>query len=481
MKNILEKHPKTLKIFFATEMWERYGFYVIQTLLILFLTHHFEWADKQAFELVGYFVAITYIAPLFGGFIADHLIGQKKAIVLASIILFFSYSLLGFVHDEAVLLVALACIAVGAGLMKPNISSLLGNAYANDAVHREKGFTIFYMGITTGIILGSTVPSILNEHFGWSIAFYSAAVGLVFALLTFLYGCYRYTIRDYLIFIPEPQTNSKTALYIVLMFSLFLQTLKIPFLGNIIFTAIPLACIFYIGFTAAKEYGEQRRKTLIIGLLCVISTLFWAFYFQMFSSISLLIERTIEPKLFGVSFPPPYYVAAQSVGMIIFGTLMTFTFKSSNRVGNPLTTIANKFMTAMIFLCLAYGLTFLVLVTNISDKLISPLLILPAFFLISIAELLLSPIGLSAITRLAHPKRVSTMMGIFFVSLGTGGFLSGELAKITAVSNLNISILELKQHYSHALMILLGILIGATVIAVVTRLLIGKLLAKNSN
>lgn len=478
MKHLAEIHPKTLKIFFATEMWERYGFYVTQTLLILFLTHQFQWSDERAFQLVGYFVAMTYISPLFGGFIADHLIGQKKAIILASIILFFSYSILGFAHDQAILLIALSCIAVGTGLMKPNISSLLGNEYTNDAEHREKGFTIFYMGITAGIILGSTIPSILHTHYGWSVAFFSAAVGLILALLTFCYGCYRYKIRDYLLFIPDPQIHAKTALYIVVMFAIFLQTFKISLVGNIIFIAIPLACILYIVYVAHHEQGLQRRKTLMIGLLCLTSTLFWAFYFQIFSSIPLLIERTIQPTLFGITFPPPYYVAAQSIGMIVFGIFITqCKFKFLHNPRNPLISIANQFMFAMIFLCIAYSLTFLVLRTHYTNTLISPLLILPAFLLISIAELLLSPIGLSAITRLAHPKRVSTMMGIFFASLGTGGFLSGKLAQITAVNDLNISMLHLKYHYAHALLILLFILFLSTLVAIYTRILIGKLLS----
>mgnify|MGYP001611656235 CR=1 FL=1 len=122
-------HPESLRIFFLTEMWERYGFYVVQTLLVLYLTFHFHWQDAQAFQLVGTFTAMTYISALIGGWIADHLLGQKRAIILATFLLITSYIVLAILQSEHGLLMSLAGVCVGSGLLKPNISSLLGNAY----------------------------------------------------------------------------------------------------------------------------------------------------------------------------------------------------------------------------------------------------------------------------------------------------------------------------------------------------------------
>src|SRR5262245_54132396 len=144
-------HPPSLHTFFATEMWERYGFYVVQTLLALYLAFHFKWIDKRIYSLVGSFTALTYLSPLIGGWIADHLLGQKRAILTGAVFLFFSYLTLSWLTSDNGLAAALAGIAVGTGLLKPNISSLLGNEYPSGSAKRESGFTIFYMGITTGI------------------------------------------------------------------------------------------------------------------------------------------------------------------------------------------------------------------------------------------------------------------------------------------------------------------------------------------
>ena len=138
-------HPQSLRTFFATEMWERYGFYAVQTLLALYLALHLYWPDEKVYILTGSFTALTYLSPVLGGWIADHLIGQKTAIFLGMFILLFSYASIGLIVTDLQLCLVLAGIAVGTGLLKPNISSLLGNEYPENSPNRESGFTIFYL------------------------------------------------------------------------------------------------------------------------------------------------------------------------------------------------------------------------------------------------------------------------------------------------------------------------------------------------
>ena len=197
MQTLPMNHPPSLRVFFATEMWERYGFYVVQTLLALYLVLHFKWPDKQVYALVGSFTALTYMSPLVGGWIADHLLGQKRTILTGAVVLLLSYLGLSLITSDHLLNLSLAGIAVGTGLLKPNISSLLGNEYPPGAPNRENGFMIFYMGLTLGIILGTTLPSYLNEHFGWPISFMSAAMGILIGMLTFVFGIYWHRIADY--------------------------------------------------------------------------------------------------------------------------------------------------------------------------------------------------------------------------------------------------------------------------------------------
>lgn len=476
MENNLVNHPQSLSVFFATEMWERYGFYVVQSLLALYLALELEWDDDLIYSLVGSFTALTYLSPVIGGWVADHLIGQKKAILTGTIILFFSYLSLFLLKSDDGLLSALSGIAVGTGLLKPNISSLLGNEYAADSAQRESGFTIFYMGITTGIILGTTLPSQINYYLGWSGAFISAAIGLVIAFSIFAFGIKRYKIADYSV---HQLTIGKTLKAITLMILLWIASFYIlhyTSLANFAFSIVVILSLTYLIYSTQQETGIQVKKNIVIGLLCIISIMFWTFYFQMFLSLTLLISRIVEPKLFGVIFPPPYYVSIQSIGMVIFGCFLSRIKYQLNIQQNGIRA-ANKFMLAMIFTTIAYG--FITVICKIGSNvitLLSPLYFIPAYLMLSIAELLLSPVGLSIITLLAGRAQVSTMMGIFFVSLGIGAFLSGKLASLTAINAATVSIVELKVHYATSFSKILLLSIAATGMCLTLNLAIKKLL-----
>lgn len=475
-----QKHPSSLRIFFITEMWERYGFYVVQSLLALYMAHYFQWQDNQVYALVGSFTAITYLSPFIGGFIADHLLGQKKTIILGAITLFLSYLILSLGDSETGLIGSLAGVAVGTGLLKPNISSLLGNEYPLDCPRRESGFTIFYMGITSGIILGTLLPSQLNAIFGWSISFLSASFGMIIAILVFLLGVKRYQIQDYN---PIPWTIGTLCYALVLMamlWTLSFLILNSPHLADISFGLIALTSLIYLIITARYETGKQSKRTIVIALLCVVSVMFWAFYFQMFMSLTLFIARVVEPTLLGYPFPPPYYVCVQSIGMLIFGYFLSSRHQNPKTLRNGIST-GNKFMLAMVFMILAYGLISFVCYFDTQNTLLSPWLFLPAYLFISIAELLLSPVGLSAITTLASRHRVSTMMGIFFVSLGLGGYLSGKLSTLTAVNPTLLSIEELKNHYATSFNTQLVILIFATFLCFFLNTIIKMLLKEEAS
>lgn len=469
-------HKKKLAVFFGTELWERYGFYIVQSLLTLFLAIHYGWEDEKIYLLTGSFTALVYLTPVIGGWIADRLLGQKISIITGTIILFISYCALSFSHTIFSLEATLAGVAVGTGLLKPNISSLLGKIYPLDSPDRESGFTIFYMGITTGIILGTTVPSIIYEHFGWSFAFASAALGMLFSLSIFLYGMIQYQFKNY----HNPtltKTNLLKALItLAVIWSIAFLILLYPDFASLAFGLVVLGSGAYIIYSASHESPEQAKKTLTIGLLCIMSILFWAFYFQMFTSLTLFIARLVKPSLFGMLFPPPYYVSIQSIGMLIFGY-----FLAKNRIfhNSPHQEVAigKKFLAAVFLMMTAYGL--IAFVANVVNyhTLIAPLWLIPPYLMISLAELLLSPTGLSAVTILADHKKVSTMMGIFFVSLGIGAFLSGKLAQLTAIAHGETNLTVLRADYGHAFLQLFGIISVAFLFCIILFWVIEKMFA----
>lgn len=477
MVNNIQRHPKSLPVFCGTELWERYGFYAVQSLLALYLSQVFLWPDHHIYTLVGTFTALTYLSPVIGGWIADQLIGQKNSVFVGGFCLFFSYLLLTTYSDVQSLPISLACIAIGTGLIKPNISAMLGHEYEIDSPYRERGFTLFYMGITLGIILGTTIPSILSRTLNWPAAFFSGAIGMIIALILFFIGSRIFNISNSI----QQQLNWKKGLsaFILLAVSglVFWLILSNPSLAAFVFSIIFIASIAYLIQAIRTDSQHQAKLTLIICCLCCISILFWAFYFQMFTSLTLFIERLVQPELFGVAFPPPYYVSVQSIGMLLFGLLL-----SRNRRKLSIQETANrtntKFLLAMICMSFAYLFITTICYESIGTHYkIYPLFIIPAYLMISIAELLLSPVGLAAITTLASKSRVSTMMGIFFVSLGLGGYLSGVIASFTAVKyHSHLTLAQLKTHYLISFNDLTFIMFIATVLSFIFYRIIIKII-----
>lgn len=474
------KHPEALKTFFTTEMWERYGFYVIQSLLALVLALHFGWSDHQIYTLVSAFTGLTYLSPIVGGWIADNWIGQKKAIYLGGFFLFSSYVSLALFESDTYLKMALAAIALGTGLLKPNISSLLGHAYPENSPARESGFTIFYMGITTGIILGTTLPSFIQQYFGWALTFGSAALGMVMALLTFYYGVKRHKIRDY----QEKKLPplSDTWLKVVLsLLSIWLgcyYVLLNPWFGMGVFFFVLVLSVYFVVNSAKKEAPHQAKQTIVIGMLCLISVFYWAFYFQMFLSLTLFILRLVQPTVLGITFPPPYYVCIESIGMLLFGYFISKQTSQSSKIQTAIRA-GNKFFIAMLTMALSYSLIVLSILCYKNNTVISPFFIIPAYLLISISELLLSPVGLSIVTVLADRKRVSTLMGIFFVSLSLGAYLSGILAQATNINPNWVDTALIKAHYLQGFSILMSILCVTVFISFMINRAIKKIMANS--
>ena len=267
----------------------------------------------------------------------------------------------------------------------------------------------------------------------------------------------------------------KAAGLIVTLWVLCAIILFNPRLADLSFLTIVALSFSYLGYCIHQENPVQAKKTLVISFLCIISILFWAFYFQMFMSLTLFIARVVQPVFLGINFPPPYYVAIQSIGMLVFGYFLS-RHKSQTELTSRCLQTNHKFLLAMGLMCLAYALiTFLASMSH-GTELLSPLYFIPAYLFISLAELLLSPVGLSAITTLAPRDSVSTMMGIFYVSLGIGGFLSGKLATLTAINSDNLSITELKIAYTHSFTQLLLILLLATGLAALLNRIIKQLL-----
>lgn len=465
-----------LKVFFATEMWERYGFYVVQTLLALYLLEHFHLADVSTYSIVGSFTAATYVSPFIGGVIADRFLGHKRAVLWGAVLLALSYMILAVYKDLTGTTLALACISMGTGLLKPNISGLLGYQFKANQPGRDSTFTLFYVGISCGIVLGTTLPSYLHLWFGWGGAFFSGTIGLILAFFTFLIGSRYYQLPDNAAdklcdMTAQLKSLSMIAVFIVLAYEIIHHQL----FADIVFVIIGVGSFFTVLGAAYQESGHQRKRTLAFLLLCIISGMFWALYFQMFLSLTLFIHRAVTPTILGIYFPAPYYVTVESIGLIVFGPVLAWFWGMMRRHHKRVTTPA-KFTWAMGFLLIAYLLIVYTAGHPSIHGIVEPGYLLVAYLLIAIGELLLSPVGLSVATRLVRPELIGVMVGVFFVSLGIGGKLAGWLAELSdiPVGLSNAHLIDVD--YYHAFVLYSKIAAAAFMISLVLMPIIKRLI-----
>lgn len=441
--------PKALPFLCLTETWERFGFYVVQGLLVLYMTQYFGYSDNDSYTILGVFTALAYISPLVGGFLASHLIGFKTAIVWGGFFLVLGYALLALPYGDKFLYPALATIIVGNGLFKPNISSLLGTQYNTNDPRREPGFTIFYIGINIGALLAGLSSGYIKEFFGWQMSFALASIGLIIGLATFAYG---------LKYLKNPQKDlalrSKKFKWQLFAYCIvaavginFLLTLNI--LASWLLPCVGGLLLIYLTMLTMQQKGVERKNMFMLNVLILSSVVFWMLFFQMFYSTNLYIDRLVDKQLFGIPLTTTVFYASESMFVILLGPLFAFTWHVlGSKSKNP--SQLNKFILGLFFTGLGFSVLGLSTLYPNDLGLINPAWIFLSYFLITIGELLLSPIGLSAVTTLAPARLAGLMMGVWFVASGFGGIFAGLLAKLSSLPDVPLSLGEKLAIYQHA-------------------------------
>lgn len=433
MEDCLRSHPKALAYLFLTEMWERFGFYVVQGMMVLYMTESFGFSDEKSFTISGTFMALAYVAPIFGGFLADRLLGFKTAIYYGAGFLGFGYALLFLPCKESFYL-GLSTIIVGTGLFKPNISSLLGSLYQPEDPTRDAGFTIFYIGINLGALFAGLSSGFIKQEFGWGAAFALASLGLILGLMVFHAGSRWMEVppgplplRKYT-FLTKPWF----CFYYPAIIFLLSCVLKSEILAKWLLPLVGLALFFFVLVLTVKQTQPHRNRLFLLNLLIISSVVFWMLFVQLFMSTTLFIERMVDRNVWGFHLPTMIFYSLESVFVILLGPFFAWSWQAlSHNEMNPSPLL--KFVLAMI--CAA--LCFVVLGSSTyflsSEHLVSPLWIVVAYLLLTIGELLLSPIGLSTVTTHAPPQLAGLMMGVWFVATGFGGTFAGWLAKFSSI------------------------------------------------
>ena len=437
-------HPKGLFVCFATEMWERFSYYGMRALLILYLTKHWEFTDATSYLIYGAYTSLVYIMPVFGGMLADQILGSKKAVTYGAILLVFGHLGMTVESNEQIFYLSLALIVSGVGFLKPNISTMVGALYEEGDPRRDSGFTIFYMGINIGAFTATLLCGYLGEQVGWAYGFGAAGIGMLFGLIIFLWG------QKYLEGLAEPPSNKYlqkmngisyeswayiSGIFMVLVTWFLVQNSQLvgQLLGG--FGAIFIgAWLLYALFRCAPD---ERDRLIVVGILILFSLIFWALFEQAGSSLNILTDRGVNRVIFGWEVPASMFQSLNAGFIFTIAPLFAMLWIAlAKRNMEPSTPI--KFSIGIIFV----GLGFLALVYGMSSSeglQTGVFWIILIYLLHTLGELCLSPVGLSSVTKLSPQRIVGFMMGMWFFASAAGNYVAGLIARATASESSGVS------------------------------------------
>lgn len=435
-------HPKGLFVLFFAEMWERFSYYGMRALLIFYLVQHWMFSDGEASVIYGAYTALVYITPVVGGYLADRYLGQRKAVLFGAVLLTVGHFLMAFEGNGGqadatinVFWAALAFIIVGSGFLKANISVIVGQLYPRTDVRRDGAYTIFYMGINLGAAAGSIIAGWLGQTYGWAYGFGAAGFGMLLGLVVFVWGKPLLVGRGEA---KDPEALRRPVAGIKLEWLLYLiglamvalcwymvqnQALVGTLLG--IFGAI---LVLYVLFTAVTKLEPHDRDRIFAAMFLIFgSILFWALFEQAGSSLNLYTDRSVDRNIFGIEVPASVFQSINAIYIVLLAPLFAMLWTGLARRNLEPSTPA-KFGLGLIQL----GAGFLVLVVGASmagaGNLTPVIFIFLIYLLHTTGELCLSPVGLSAMNRLAPSHMASLIMGTWFFASATGNFAAGLIA-----------------------------------------------------
>ncbi|MBX7224868.1 MAG: peptide MFS transporter [Chitinophagales bacterium] len=430
----VQGQPKQLYLLFFTEMWERFSFYGMRALLILFMVSQLKYADGKANLIYGGYNALVYLMPLLGGFLADRILGYRRAIILGGILMAIGHLVLA-IPTENSFFVGMAFLISGNGFFKPNISTMVGKLYRPGDPRRDGGFSIFYMGINIGAAFGGLICGYIGQTINWHYGFGLAGIFMILGLIVFLLG--QKSLGEIGIK-PEVSVskgnNNLLAQIGVVGLSLALVPLFIFLLHNYTLMGsimIPFCIIATIGMIvlAFLQDAKTRDKMLTAIILIVFSAFFWAFYEQGGGSLNLFAARNVN--MLGMSsaainnFINPFYIILLGFPM---AALWMYLSKIKKEPSTPL-----KF--SISFLLLGIGFYIFVVGGMMAKNtgMVSLFYFAAGYFLITVGELCISPIGLSMTTKLSPSKFGGFMMGYWFLASAMGQFLAGWIGSLMAL------------------------------------------------
>lgn len=441
-KSGIAGHPKGLTTLFLTEMWERFSFYGMRALLVLFMTlgvaqGGLGFSDRDAAIIYGTYLMSVYLLSILGGYIADNFIGARRAVLWGGIIIALGHFAMAL-HSQFTFFTGLLFVALGTGLLKPNISTMVGGLYSATDERRDAGFSIFYMGINLGAFTASIVCGFLAQHpmfkgflenaglnplNSWHWAFAAAGVGMTLGLVTYMR---RSSTLQHVGNSPAADAAGRPW-----------GKLGLVALGSGVLIGVMVAADYYrwivyalfslqialIVFFAFQSSIEKRRIAAIL-VFFFAAQIFWAIFEQAGSSISLFADRLTDNRVAGAAFPSAWWQSVNSIWVILLAPCFAFLWikLGKNQPSSPV-----KFALGLLFVALSFLWMIPAARLTVEGR-VSPIWLLGLFFLQTVGEMLLSPVGLSTMTKLAPQRLLGLVMGIWFLAAALGSKLAGVLA-----------------------------------------------------
>lgn len=476
-------HPIGLYICFFTEMWERFSFYGMKALLFFYLTKYHLFRDDPSYDLIGSYGGLVYAVPVIGGLLADRFLGQRRAVLFGAILLVFGHLGLaieghqatlvdGVVHrDEFALQVfyfSLALIVMGVGLLKPNISTIVGKLYAENDPRSEAGFTIFYAGINFGGLFSALICGWLGETYGWNWGFGAAGIGMITGLAVFLWG------QKFLHGVAESNNleglKRRVVGPVTMEWLIYLGSLAgvagiwqlIQTTGNV-HTAMNVvsACIgtWFIWFLVARCTPIQRKQMISLMLLIIACLLFFSLYEQTYGSWASFTDRMLTRRVLFFDMSATQSTAIGSLFIValspVFAWLWPWLERRKLNPSKPLKSVIGLALGGLAFVPLAFAAG---AVTDTSRANVVWLFV--AYFILEVGESCLSPIGLAAVSELSVKSVVALMMGTWFLATAYSEIIAAQfnkLASLDGLENAPMTVAAQKYGSSFTLMIWLGL------------------------
>jgi POT family proton-dependent oligopeptide transporter len=435
-------HPRPLWMLFMTEFWERFAFYGMRWALTLYIVAQFYGGDAagqgDANRTYGAYLALVYAAAVFGGYVADKIIGYQRSILLGAVVMASGLFLLMWPNQQ-VFLLGLATVIVGNGLFKPNISSMVGQLYGQNDPRRDRGFTLFYMGINGGSLVAPLLTGWLAGYFtatpmqqNYKLVFLASGIGMLFSLVWFWIG--RRQLKG--VGRPAPEQTSRMRVVYVLIGAVLAIPLVYLLMSRVgavalqwLLTALFVALAAMLLIEGVRNGKVQTQRVIAMLIIFAFNVLFWMFYEQAGSSFNFLAQNIVDRRMFGAwVFPVGWFQSVSPLAIVLLAPLVSLAWGWLHRRRME-PSIPRKFGLGLLFNALAFMVLMYALSSLVDGGGLIPFWPLVLVYVLqSVGELCLSPIGLSMVTKLAPTRLVGLAMGGWFLSLAVGDNLSGLLA-----------------------------------------------------